>query len=124
MAKTQFESSQVPARDLAVARRDAARAEQRERLGAYLAGAEDATLELTLEAFRQDLEAELAVVEAPGERLAAHERFVELTRLTEDIVRRKHEMGRVSRADYARGQYARLDAEIRLRAAREKATKK
>lgn len=114
IAKAQFESSQRTAYDLALARRDAAVASQRERMDKYWAGAQDARLDWTLEASRRRLEAELAVLDNPAERLAAHRRYCELTRIVEDIVAKKYELGRVSRADLAQARYDRLDAEIRL----------
>jgi hypothetical protein len=120
MAKAQFEASQSTAHDLALARRDAARLCQQERWKEYRAGAQDATLDLTLEASRRLLEAELAVLNDPAERVAAHESYWELTRIVEDIVAQKYELGRVSLADLAQARYDRLDAEIRLAEAQAK----
>jgi hypothetical protein len=124
LARAQFEASQTSLRDLALARREAIRVQLQVRMDKYRAGAQDATLDLLLKAAKQNLDAELAVALARPERVAAHERLVEWTQLVEDIVRRKYEVGRVSRADYAQSQYECLDAEIRLREAREKGNKK
>ena len=56
----------------------------------------------------------------PAERVAAHESYWELTRIVEDIVAQKYELGRVSLADLAQARYDRLDAEIRLAEAQAK----
>lgn len=124
VAKSAFEAGQADLRDLAQARRDAIHTSFQERYEKYRAGAQDATLDLLLEASRQLLEAELGVHDDPAERLAAHERFWGALRIAEEIVRAKYAVTRVSLADYAQAQYNRLDAEIRMRQAREQLKEK
>jgi hypothetical protein len=120
IAKRQFEASRTTVHDLALARRETARACQQDRLERHRAGAPDVTLDLRLEASRRLLEAELAVLDDPAERLAAHERYWELTRIAEDTVRALYEIGRVGLADFMQTRYDRLDAELRLAEARAK----
>ena len=120
IAKRQFEASRATVRDLALARREAARLCQQERLEMYRAGAQEGTLDLLIEASRQLLEAEVAVLDDPAERVAACERYWELTRIAEDTVHAGYEFGRVSLADFMATRYDRLDAENRLAEARAK----
>jgi hypothetical protein len=114
IAKRQFEVSRTTVRNLALARREAARACQQDRLEMYRAGAPEGTLDLLLEASRRLLEAELPVLDDPVERVAAGERYWELTRIAEGTVRTLYEVGRVSLAGFTGTRYERLDAEMRL----------
>jgi hypothetical protein len=123
-AKAQFEAGQTDLRDLARRRRDAMRTSLQVRYEKYRAGAQDATLDLLLEAARQMLDAELADYDDPVERLEAVQRYWELTREAEKIVAAKYRVGRVSLADYAQAQRQRLDAEIRMQEARAKVKEK
>jgi hypothetical protein len=118
MAKSQFEAGRAAARDLALARRDAARVCQQEQWENYQTGASGAPV--LFQASRKLLEAELAVLDDPAERVAARERYWEQTRIVEDVQRAKYEVGRVSLADVMQISYERLDAEIRLAEARAK----
>ena len=120
MAKAQFEASRSTVRDLALARRDAARMGQQDQLAMYRAGAPEGTLDLLLEASRRLIEAELAVLDDQAERVAACERYWELTRIAEDSVHVRYQLGRVSIADFMGARCDRLDAEIRLAEARAK----
>lgn len=101
-------------RKLLKERRDMAELEVKVRYDKYRAGAQDATLDLVLEASKRLLKAELELSEKKVDRLAAHERLVELTKHMSQIVEAKYKVGRVSQADYAQAEYERLDAEIAL----------
>jgi hypothetical protein len=124
LAKAQFEAGQADLRDLARARRAAIHSSLQERYEKYRAGAQDATLDLLLEAARQMLDAELADHDDPAERLEAVQRYWELSREAEKIVEAKYRVRRVSLADYAQAQGQRLDAEIRMQEARAKVKEK
>jgi hypothetical protein len=124
VAKRTFEAGHADLRDLAQARRDAIRTSFRVRYEKHRAGAQDATLDLLLEASRRLLEAELGDLDDPAEQLAAHERYWGIMLIAEKIVRAKYAAGRVGFVDYAQARYNRLDAEIRMREAREKRKEK
>jgi hypothetical protein len=123
-AKAQFQAGQADLRDLARRRRDAIRSSLRVRYEKYLAGAQDATLDLLLEAARQMLDTELADHDDPAERLEAVQQYWEVTREAEKIAGAKYRGRRVSLADYAQAQSQRLDAEIRMQEARAKVKEK
>jgi hypothetical protein len=123
LARSAFEAGHADLRELARARRDAIRTSLQVRSGKYRVS-RDGTLDLDLEAARQLLEAELAVHDDPAERLETFQRYWEYTRRTENTMYAKYRVGRVGLADYAQARYARLDAEIRMREAREKVKEK
>jgi hypothetical protein len=120
VAKSAFEAGRANLHRLALARRDAAHTSFQERMWTFRAGTPDARLDLLSEAAGQLLEAELAILDDPAERLAAHERYWGLMRIAEDIVRRMYEVGRVSIADYMQSRCQRLNAEMRMRETEEK----
>jgi hypothetical protein len=120
VAKSAFEAGRADLRDLAQARRDAARVGFQERYEKYLQGAQDATLDVLLEASRQLLEVELGLHDDPAEQVAALERYWGIMRAAENVAGAKYASGRVSLADYAQAKYYRLGAEIRLLQARAK----
>jgi hypothetical protein len=119
-AKHAFEAGQADLRDLARARRDAARIESHVRHEKYLAGNQDVTLDLKLESAARRAKAELAALDnpTPADRLAVlavvHWRSVLFADWLEEA---RYHVGRISLAGFAQAQHARLDAEIKLREA-------
>jgi RNA polymerase sigma factor (sigma-70 family) len=111
--KTPAKSAQA-IRKLLKDRLDAAEVETKVRYEKHLAGAQDATVDVTLGAFQRLLKAELELSEKREDRLAALERHVRLTTEIAEICQRKFDVGRISRADLAQTEYERLSAEITL----------
>jgi hypothetical protein len=120
VAKSAFAAGQADLRDLAVARRDTARIGYRELMEEYRAGAPFDLLETA----RQLLDAELAILDDPAERLAAVERYWGQMWMAEEIVQAQFKVGRVGLADWMQSRRQRLDAEIRMREAEDKMKKK
>jgi hypothetical protein len=128
-AKAQFEASQAKPHELALERRNTLKIPLSIRWELYRTGANEpggriAPLDLLTKTAAQLLEAELAVSENPGDRLAAYEKDWELKFLAERITRAQVFVGRVSHAAYERARFHRLDAEIQLYAFRAKRKEK
>jgi hypothetical protein len=79
--------------------------------------------DLLLEASRQRLDAELAVVATPAERAAACERYWTLSKVIEMSNEEGFQDGRVSVVDLLATRYTRLHAEIRWVEVRERAVR-
>jgi hypothetical protein len=122
VAQSAFAAGRADLRDLAVARRDAARTSFQVQMVKYLAGAPDATFDLLLESSAQLAEAELDPVgePTPTDRLAALAARWEHALSAEQIVGAKYRVDRVSLADLMQARSVRLGAEIKLRGAGQK----
>lgn len=113
------EALRTDPRDLERERRTVAREEFRAQNAEFLAGR--GTLDLLLAASRHWLDADLAMLDRPAERAAAHERYWTRIRLIEEVTDARFEAGRVAVADWAETRGVRLEAEIRWAEARERA---
>ena len=85
----------------------------------YRAGAQDATLDLSISSCKRLLKAELELSKTKADRLAARERYLKLMKEVAKICKARYNLGRGSLADFSQAEYERLDAEIELE--REKA---
>lgn len=100
-------------------RHEKAKQEVEVRYQKFRAGVQDATLDLVLASYKRLRKTELELSRNKADRLTAHEEHVKRTKEISEICKRKHEVGRMSLADFAQAVYERLDAEIELE--REKA---
>lgn len=87
----------------------------------FLAGR--GTLDILLDASQRRLKAELPLADTNTARVAAYERYWEITWQMETVNKARYDAGRIAVTDYAQSRFHRLDAEILLRDAMEKKEK-
>jgi hypothetical protein len=117
LAKAKYEAVHADPRQLARERLAAARGAYRERWEEFLAGR--GTLDILLDNSQRLLEAELAVSDRPGERVAALERNWERAAARWHITESRFRDGRVAISDYFELRYNLLGAEIAWARARQ-----
>jgi hypothetical protein len=105
--------------NLLKARYEAAVDEHRERRQEYLAGA--GTLDMLLHSSLRLLEAELEWKAKPAERIPVLEAHLERMKNIQDVLVAKFNAGTGSVGDLKQAEYYRLDAEVRLERAKQKA---
>ncbi|HEY7157076.1 MAG TPA: hypothetical protein VH575_24110 [Gemmataceae bacterium] len=118
VAKSAFKAGQADLRDLALARTEAARTQLHYYVWLSRIGEAD-VFQLLLGSAALLVEAELGALEnpMPAERLEPLAAYWLFTRAKETLTEAKYNVGRISLADFAQTQHARLDAEIKLRGA-------
>ena len=99
-------------RKLLIARYNAAVAEMELRYAEISAGR--ATFEVAAEAARHLVDSGIELTDKPAEQLAFREKYLELAKEVERIIKAQFEAGRIGEADLAKARYLRLDAEVQM----------
>jgi len=111
IAKAKREALRTDLKDLARAKLEAARMVYEGRLTEYMTGR--GTIDFLQEASLLVLQSELALAETEDDRILCLERSWLQAKLAEDVNESRFKARRISRQDYAKAQYDRLEAQRR-----------
>jgi hypothetical protein len=98
---------------------NAALSELQARYMEYTAG--KASIEHLMEASRRLLDSQLELIDKPSDRVAAHEKHVEITKLVEENAKTRWDAGKIAEYELHYTRYVRIDAEIQLLKAKRQA---